>query len=183
MIATSFRRVPVGTLALAAALLAAAIALGVVAARGPGEPRTLQDRMRSVASTLRCPICQDLSVADSPSGLAQQMRATITQDLQAGMSPDQIRAGFVAAYGQWILLSPTKRGLNLLAWVVPILLFLGGAGAAALAVRNWSTSGETPPSHRIPAEQRDGVVPVDQLSSGDRTLLERALRTVESEVE
>ena len=80
---------------LAAALLAAAAVAGFVAARGPTPPTTLQDRVRAVASTLRCPICQDLSVADSPSGLAQQMRATIAQDLQAGMSPERIRAGFL----------------------------------------------------------------------------------------
>jgi cytochrome c-type biogenesis protein CcmH len=158
----------VGLFVLSVALLAAAVALGIVAARGESPPRTLQDRVRSVASSLRCPVCQDLSVADSPSGLAQQMRATIALDLQAGRTPDEIRAGFVRAYGQWILLSPPRRGLGLLAWVLPALFLVAGIAAAGFAIRRWSEG-------RLEASST--------ISSEDRHLLERALRDEEGEPE
>ena len=58
---------------LAAAVLAAASLLSGVAS---GQP-ALDDRVREIAAQLRCPVCQNLSVADSPSEMAQQMRAVI----------------------------------------------------------------------------------------------------------
>jgi cytochrome c-type biogenesis protein CcmH len=170
-------------LVLAGALLASAVALGVVAARGPAEPATVQDRVRAVASTLRCPICQDLSVADSPSGLAQQMRASIAQDLRAGMAADQVRAKFVAAYGPWILLSPPRRGLNLLAWIAPILLFLAGLVAAATTIRNWSASAGALGRNGATGDSGQETDRPDELSPADRRLLDRALRSVGDEDE
>jgi len=170
------RRASVATFALAAALLASAVALGVVAVRGPAPPQTLRDRVRSVASTLRCPVCQDLSVADSPSGLARQLRDSIATELRAGRTPDQIRSQFVAAYGQWILLSPARRGLNLVAWIAPALLLLGGIGVAVLAARRWTL-----------AARADRAEPASEISPGvtraDRELLDRALRDLPDEPE
>ena len=37
----------------------------------------IEDRTREVATELRCVVCQNLSVADSPSEMAQQMRAVV----------------------------------------------------------------------------------------------------------
>jgi cytochrome c-type biogenesis protein CcmH len=152
------------TLVLAAALLAAGAALAVVALRGPEQPRTLQERVDAVASTLRCPVCQNLSVADSPSRLASDMRREIGLDLQAGRSPEEIRARFAAAYGDWILQAPPKEGINLVAWLAPALLLAGGALAAVSAVRGWTVRG-----------RRETPVEETPLSPGDRAMLRRAL--------
>src|SRR5688572_13356365 len=43
----------------------------------------LEDRTREIASELRCVVCQNLSVADSPSEMAQQMRAIVREQLEA----------------------------------------------------------------------------------------------------
>jgi len=176
------RRTSIGARILAAAMLAAAGALAFVAIRGPVPARTLQERTRQVASSLRCPVCQDLSVADSPSTVAREMRAAISRELTEGITPDQIRARFVASYGQWILLSPPRRGINLVAWVAPILLLLGGLLLAAVAVRRWTLSrraGEGP----APAPFGIGGAPVDRLSESDRRLLDRALASAQEEPE
>ncbi len=46
----------------------------------------LEDRTREIATELRCVVCQNLSVADSPSEMAQQMRAIVREQVQAGKS-------------------------------------------------------------------------------------------------
>jgi cytochrome c-type biogenesis protein CcmH len=150
--------------ALAAALLVAGGTLLAVGLRGPEPPRTLDERVDAVASTIRCPVCQNLSVADSPSRLASGMRAEIARDLRAGKSPVEIRAELAAAYGEWILQAPPKEGIGLVAWLAPALLLLGGAVASAAAVRAWTAGG---------GPSRPGPSPA--LSPQDQALLRRAL--------
>jgi cytochrome c-type biogenesis protein CcmH len=164
-------RARAGALVVAVALLGAAAAIVVAAARGPSTPGTLEGRVRGIASTLRCPVCQDLSVADSPSALATQMRASIAQQLQAGRTPNEIRAGFVAAYGQWILLSPPRRGLTLVAWLIPFGLALAGLLLAVATIRRWS-----------PGRATSSAEPVS-LAPEDQRLLDRALLATPEDVE
>jgi cytochrome c-type biogenesis protein CcmH len=155
---------------LIGALLVAAVALAVVGLRPRNEPAILQDRVRAVASTLRCPVCQDLSVADSPSGLAGQMRGQIATELRAGMTPEQVKAGFVRAYGDWILLSPPRHGINLLIWVVPALMLLAGLALVVAVVRRWTFGASA---------EASGEGPEGAISPADRRLLRRALAAEE----
>jgi cytochrome c-type biogenesis protein CcmH len=154
---------------LIGAVLVAAVALAVVALRPHAEPATLQDRVRAVASTLRCPVCQDLSVADSPSGLAAQIRGRIATELRAGRTPEQVKAEFVGAYGDWILLSPPRHGLNLLIWLVPALLMMAGIGLVVAVVRRWTFG----------SSEASGEGPEGAISPADRRLLRRALAAEE----
>jgi cytochrome c-type biogenesis protein CcmH len=122
-------------IALAAAVLVALVALVVVAARGPARPPTFQERVHTIAEGLRCPVCQNLSVADSPSGLAQQMRADIALRLHRGQSEGQIDAYFTSKFGRWILLTPQAGGIGLVAWLAPAVAVAGGAALAWTVVR------------------------------------------------
>jgi len=103
----------------------------------------LEARTTEVAKGLRCPICQGLSIQDSPSEISQQMRALVKEQLRAGKSPDDVRAYFVSKYSEWILLAPEAKGFNLVAYFAPALLFLGGLGTIALVVRRWTAAGES----------------------------------------
>jgi len=113
----------------------------------------LEERVRKLASELRCPVCQNLSVYDSPSGLATEMREAIRERLQRGESEEQIRAYFVSKYGEWVLLAPTRRGFNLVVWLLPFL----GAGLGLVGViwllRRWARW----PRPEEPAEAADPV--------------------------
>ena len=105
----------------------------------------LEAQTTAVASTLRCPVCQGESLQDSPSDLARQMRDVVRDKLRAGETPDQIKAYFVSKYGEWILLEPTMTGLNVLLYVIPVLLVIGGLVLVAFLVRRWTAPESTTP--------------------------------------
>jgi cytochrome c-type biogenesis protein CcmH len=103
----------------------------------------LEARTSAVAAQLRCPVCQGLSIQDSPSELAQSMRSLVRDQLAEGKTPEQVKAYFVSKYGEWILLSPAPHGFNLLAYGLPVLIVLGGGALIALAVRRWTAAPST----------------------------------------
>jgi cytochrome c-type biogenesis protein CcmH len=91
-----------------------------------------------IAAQLRCVVCQNLSVADSPSEMASQMRAIIRERLAAGESPADVQRYFVDRYGEWILLSPPRRGFNLLVWLLPLAAVVVGLAATGALVWRWT---------------------------------------------
>jgi cytochrome c-type biogenesis protein CcmH len=92
---------------------------------------------RDIGRTLRCPVCQNLSVADSPSELATQMRAVIRAKVAAGESRQQVLDYFVDRYGEDVLLDPPKRGFGLLVWAGPPLVLAIGAAILGLVIARW----------------------------------------------
>jgi len=101
------------------------------------ESVDLQEQVRRIAAELRCPVCQALSVADSPSEMAQQMRAIIQQQLKEGKSPDEVKTYFISKYGEWVMLAPTAKGFSLLIWILPFVALGGGILFVVLKVRRW----------------------------------------------
>jgi cytochrome c-type biogenesis protein CcmH len=125
-----------GVLVILAAI-ACAVTLATVATRGRGEPASQAQRVQEIAAGLHCPICKDLSVADSPAPLAQQMRQEIAQKVSAGQSADQIRASFVAAYGDSVLMTPPRHGVGHAAYYLPLIVVAAGLVIAAVLLRRW----------------------------------------------
>ncbi|MGE5307260.1 MAG: cytochrome c-type biogenesis protein CcmH [Alphaproteobacteria bacterium] len=98
----------------------------------------LEEQTRAIASELRCVVCQNLSVADSPSDMAKEMRAIVREQVAAGKSPQQIKDYFVSKYGEWVLLAPTTKGFSLLAWVVPFVVLIAGLALGLVFLRGWT---------------------------------------------
>jgi cytochrome c-type biogenesis protein CcmH len=53
----------------------------------------------------------------------------------AGRSDREIRDYFTSRYGEWALLDPPASGMNLLVWLLPLLLLVGGGLAIARTMR------------------------------------------------
>jgi cytochrome c-type biogenesis protein CcmH len=128
-----------------AAVVLGALLLALAAAAGAGAqpPATPVENATAyeVASQLRCVVCQNLSVADSPSEMAGQMRGIVRERLAAGETPEQVLQYFVDRYGQWILLAPRREGFNLLVWAMPAVAVAVGLALAALLLRRWTARG------------------------------------------
>lgn len=87
----------------------------------------LDRRTHALAAIMRCPVCQALSVADSPTSSALAMKEEARDLLARGYSEDQVLEYFEKSYGEFILLAPKKKGLNWLVWIAPVVVLLGGA--------------------------------------------------------
>jgi cytochrome c-type biogenesis protein CcmH len=110
--------------------VAALLALGgliVVEVLRPADAPTRAEQTRLIAAELRCPDCQALSVAESQTAAAAAIRSQIAEQLDIGRTPAQIRAYFVARYGDWILLAPSSP----IAWWIPPAAVLLGIGIFA----------------------------------------------------
>lgn len=123
---------------LVAVLLVLGMTLGTEAAVAAVPPAEVERRSDALAGQLRCPVCQQLSVRDSPSRVAQTFRNRIRELVRQGRSDQEVRDFFVARYGDWILLSPPRRGIGLAVWIIPPLLIGAGLLLVALAVRRWT---------------------------------------------
>ncbi len=134
--------------AAALGALVVLLVLGVAASLRSGAERTTAERADALAGDLRCPDCQGLSVADSPTASAQEIRRQIDALLAEGASDDEVRAHFAARYGDWILLAPSSP----LAWIVPFAVVVGSAGGLAAWLLRRRTS--PPPPAELSPEQR-----------------------------
>jgi cytochrome c-type biogenesis protein CcmH len=93
-------------------------------------------RIAHLETLVRCPSCDDLSVAVSNATSAIAVRHEIAAKVHEGQSDDQILTSLEAAYGTSILLSPPTSGLGVLLWIVPLVgVLLLVASAARLARR------------------------------------------------
>jgi cytochrome c-type biogenesis protein CcmH len=93
----------------------------------PVQGTELDRQTTEIAGQLRCPVCQGLSVGDSPSAMAMNMKEQVRELIARGYTRDQILAYFEQSYGEFVLLKPKFRGVNSLVWLLPILVLVIGA--------------------------------------------------------
>lgn len=120
--------------ALLIVVLAVALAVG---GRSAGRP-SLTERTLDVAATVRCPECTDKSMAASDAPTSVAGRAEIRRQLEAGRTPDEIRAWFADRYGDDILLTPSRQGLEGLIWAIPVVAFVIAAAVLGAAFVRWN---------------------------------------------
>lgn len=137
--------------AAGALVLATMVVVAVVLAARPSSPPSAPAaRAAGLASDLRCPVCQGLSVANSPSPAARDIRADIARRIEAGQTDPEIRQAYVDRYGDWILLRPRGTGVAAMVWALPVAAVVVAAAGLALALRRWrhQPDGEPSPEDR-----------------------------------
>ena len=135
---------------VALGFVVAVAAGGVLLATVRSAPATDAQRAEALARELRCPDCQSLSVADSPTQSAREIRRQIDELIADGATDDEVRAHFVARYGEWIKLAPS----NPMPWLAPFAVLLGGVVALVVWLRRAGSAGEPPGAPVTPAARR-----------------------------
>ena len=94
-----------------------------------------QQRITHLESIVKCPACDDLSVAQSNAPAAVAIRHEISARVHAGATDTQILTSLEARYTGVILLSPSASGLGVLLWLLPLVVVLLGVGIFVRMVR------------------------------------------------
>jgi cytochrome c-type biogenesis protein CcmH len=103
-------------------LWAAAVAvLGLSASLSMPAASNWQSRVAHLESLVKCPSCQDLSVAQSNATSSLAVRHEIVTMVQRGESDTQILTTIERSYGPSVLLSPTLRGVGIVLWAGPVV--------------------------------------------------------------
>jgi cytochrome c-type biogenesis protein CcmH/NrfF len=108
--------------------------LAVALLEAPSSAST-QGRIAHLETLVKCPACDDLSVAQSNATSSIAVRHDIAHRVREGESDSKILTSLEATYGTSILLSPSTSGLGVLLWLVPLAALLALAVAAVRLVR------------------------------------------------
>ena len=138
---------------------ALALALLLLGTAAPAA-QVSDDAVRHVASQLRCVVCQNLSVADSPSEMARQMREVIRERLGQGETEEQIIHYFEERYGPWVRLSPG----GWLVWVLPFAGLFVGLGVVLLIALRWTRRAQESQEKLSPADRERVRLELERLS-------------------
>jgi cytochrome c-type biogenesis protein CcmH len=93
------------------------------------------------------------------------MRDVVRERLKLGHSREDIQEYFLSRYGDYIMMKPPTHGVNLIIWIAPFLLLLGGGLLLYKEVIGWV--------RRTPAPPTDPPPPLDEHA---RQRLERELK-------
>ena len=132
-----------------------------------GTPVTgamLDQRTNQVGQLLRCPVCQGMSISDSPAEMAVNMKGQVRELLARGYTEEQILKYFELSYGQFVLLRPKMEGVTGMVWLLPVLALVIGAGIVFYKIRKLekappptATPQPPPPDDAYLAKVRDMV--------------------------
>ena len=83
-----------------------------------------EQRYQSLIKELRCPKCQNQSIADSNAGISEDLREIVYEKVQEGKTDEEIRLFLKERYGDFILYKPELSGANLFLWLGPFIFIV-----------------------------------------------------------
>jgi len=119
-------------------LLLASFGGGAKEALPAVEDPALEARMVRIAEELRCLVCQNQTIADSNSGLADDLRREVRDQLRRGASDEEIVKYMTDRYGDFVLYRPPFKASTALLWIGPALLLVGGLAVLTVVLRRRS---------------------------------------------
>jgi cytochrome c-type biogenesis protein CcmH len=110
-----------------ALLLLLASAVGAADTDEGFEDPVLNERYRALIREVRCPKCQNESIADSDAPVAADLRREIRKQIAAGASDEDVTQFLLARYGDFVLYRPQVKPTTWALYAGPfVLLAVGG---------------------------------------------------------
>jgi cytochrome c-type biogenesis protein CcmH len=101
----------------------------------PPSPEVAK-RLKTLESELRCLVCQNQTLAESPAGLAGDLRREVRSLVEQGKGDAEIKAFLRDRYGDFVLYKPPVDPKTYLLWFGPFgLLIIGGVSGWMIARR------------------------------------------------
>jgi cytochrome c-type biogenesis protein CcmH len=150
-------------------LLVVAVALAVAALPAAAAMGAPQASLPDIEDEVMCPTCGvPLNHAFSPQ--AERQRDFIRTEIERGRNKEQIKNALVAEFGPEVLAEPDpdERGFDIVAYLVPAIVFLGAVLAIWMALARWRR------------RERSDPEPVVELSAADSARLERDISRYDS---
>lgn len=101
-----------------------------------------EEQYRDLTASLRCPKCQNNSIADSNAMIAADMRLKVYELMKQGQSRQQIIDYMVARYGNFVTYEPPVTPSTLILWFGPALFAVLGGLVIVLRSRQRKTRSE-----------------------------------------
>ena len=84
------------------------------------------NKTREIAQNIRCLVCQNQSIDDSSSQIAQDLRILIKEKIETGSTDKEIYEYLSNRYGDYILLNPPLKTNTILLWFLPFIILILG---------------------------------------------------------
>jgi cytochrome c-type biogenesis protein CcmH len=130
-----------GSLRALVAFVSVVAAASVMGQQIPGQPipaiddPELNARYQALIQEVRCLVCENRSIAESPSDVAEDLKKVIREMIVEGKSDAEIAEFLAARYGDSILYRPPLQPNTWLLWGGPAVLLLLGVFVFARIVR------------------------------------------------
>ncbi|HSH55012.1 MAG TPA: cytochrome c-type biogenesis protein [Methylotenera sp.] len=95
-------------------------------ARPLQENAAVEAQVQRLSEELRCLVCQNQTLSDSNSGLAEDLRQEIREMAAKGMSDKAIIDYLVVRYGDFVRYRPPLKSTTALLWFGPFAMLLAG---------------------------------------------------------
>jgi cytochrome c-type biogenesis protein CcmH len=98
---------------------------------------SVQARTDRIASDVKCPTCQGLSVKQSSAGPAKAIYSEIQRQVTEGQSDANIRGYLVSRFGTEQLLRPEATGVSSVVWIAPVVFGIVAFAGLLFAFARW----------------------------------------------
>ncbi len=130
-----------------------------------------EQQFKELGNTLRCPKCQNNTIADSNAELAVDLREKVYEMTKAGKSKQEIIDYMIARYGNFVTYNPPFTAATAILWLGPISVVLIGFGFIFLRSRAKKATSQNEESWDQSKEERLNALldeSKDQKNDGDK---------------